>query len=61
MKLPTLEEYDIMCRNHDWYFSYSDDNSVWKKGHAEMLKIETIMREGGDAYCAIYRYHKRGV
>ena len=28
-----------LLRSHDWYFDYSDDHSVWKKGMAERSAI----------------------
>ena len=30
------EEFDNFrkaCQSHDWYFSYSDDNAVWRRGN----------------------------
>ena len=28
-----------LLKSHDWYFDYSDDYSVWKKGMAERSAI----------------------
>jgi hypothetical protein len=27
-------------RNHDWYYMYSDDHSVWKRGRARHSDLE---------------------
>jgi hypothetical protein len=27
-----LEMFDQMCKEHDWYYEYSDDHRVWQKG-----------------------------
>jgi hypothetical protein len=29
-----LEMFDQMCKEHDWYYEYSDDHTVWKRGRA---------------------------
>ena len=31
----SLAILEKLLRSHDWYFDYSDDYSVWKKGMAE--------------------------
>ena len=36
-----LNDLDRFLRSHDWYFDYSDDYSVWKKGMAERSAINT--------------------
>lgn len=28
----TLREYWNMLASHDWYYEYSDDHSVWRRG-----------------------------
>ena len=28
-----IREYFNRLRNHDWYYDYSDDHSVWKRGN----------------------------
>lgn len=57
MKLPTLEEFDIMCRDHDWYYMFSDDHKVYSKGVSETSMIRTIVESGGEEYNVIYRKH----
>ena len=35
----SLVVLEKLLRSHDWYFDYSDDYSVWKKGMAERAAI----------------------
>jgi hypothetical protein len=34
-----MENLIEMLRNHDWYFEYSDDHKVWKRGVAQRAAI----------------------
>jgi hypothetical protein len=38
-----LEELEDKCKAHDWYYEYSDDYSVWKKGQAKAVEIRSIV------------------
>lgn len=31
-KVMTLQEYEELLKNHDWYYQYSDDHGVWDRG-----------------------------
>jgi len=31
----SLAILEKLLKSHDWYFDYSDDHSVWKKGMAQ--------------------------
>jgi len=33
--------WNVLCR-HDWYFEFSDDFSVWKRGAAAESQVKTI-------------------
>jgi hypothetical protein len=55
MKLPTLEEFDLMCSQHDWYYMWSDDHSKYTKGASESSMIRTIVESGEEDYNQIYR------
>lgn len=39
-----LKEFEKALRNHDWYYDYSDDGRVWRRGVAEADSIRN-MRE----------------
>lgn len=34
-----LERLESLLKSHDWYYMYSDDHSVWKKGVSEREAI----------------------
>lgn len=35
----TLEKYFEKLVYHDWYYHYSDDNSIFSEGHEEQEKL----------------------
>ena len=54
--IPLPEYYDMLAR-HDWFYEYSDDNAVWRRGVAS----ETAIREAttqSPAHAELYQaYH----
>lgn len=34
-----MTEYLAALQRHDWFYAYSDDHSVWKRGAAEATKL----------------------
>lgn len=38
------EYYDELC-HHDWFYSYSDDHRVWKRGHSREAFLRAIAQE----------------
>ena len=48
--LITLEE---LVRKHDWYFDYSDDHSVWKRGR----DVQDEIRRQMDICCGLGLSH----
>ena len=48
--LPSLEDFTVLCNNHDWTYEYSDDHSVWKRGSAQRDVLVAICKEGGAEY-----------
>lgn len=54
MKIPTLSEFEIMCREHDWYYWHSDDHRVFKQGQTQARLLDTIVKAGGDKYKEIF-------
>jgi hypothetical protein len=53
MSLPTLKEFEQMCREHDFLYYYSDDHSVYMKGQAKSKELHKVIREGGTDYLDI--------
>ena len=49
----TLQEYYDALEKADWYYDYSDDNSVWRRGMAEIGRLEAVCKEG-PKYAALY-------
>jgi hypothetical protein len=35
----TTEEYQSKLKAHDWFYDYSDDHSVWRRGKAERQEL----------------------
>lgn len=34
-----IEMFESMCKDHDWYFEYSDDHRVWKAGRSSYSEL----------------------
>ena len=59
----TLQDFYDKCAHHDWYYSYSDDHSVWKRGQAvgkELEIIATTSPEHKEIYDAWLAYVSSG-
>ena len=41
------KEYLTKLKQHDWYYNYSDDHSVWTKGRDNAHRLQAIAAEGG--------------
>jgi hypothetical protein len=57
--LPSLNQFWRILRNHDWTYQYSDDHSVWSRGHTELCSIHNIVKEGGDEYNKLFDDYKK--
>ena len=36
-----LEMFEELCKSHDWYYDYSDDHNVWKKGRDSYMSLQS--------------------
>lgn len=54
IELPTLEEFQKLCENHDWTFGYSDDHRVYTRGRDQRDFLLRCITNGGDDYLNIY-------
>ena len=36
---PDLTTLETLLKQHDWYYQYSDDHRMWKRGKAEAEEI----------------------
>jgi hypothetical protein len=40
--MDSLKELYELLKKHDWYYEYSDDFTVWRKGHRNKTLINTM-------------------
>lgn len=40
-----LFNYCKLLHEHDWSYEYSDDNSVWRQGSIERMKLLELQKE----------------
>ena len=40
-----MEDYIYKLRTHDWFYEYSDDHSVWRRGSDERDVIRKLQEE----------------
>ncbi len=38
------EDYLKLLKGHDWYYQYSDDHSVWKRGSEAAQRLTTLAK-----------------
>lgn len=38
-----LQELETLAAKHDWFYEYSDDHSVWKKGFDKQREIDRLV------------------
>lgn len=61
-----LKRLESLCAAHDWYFDFSDDHSVWKRGQRESDAIMAIQRSmiaqgfGAEAKAVVDKYIPKG-
>lgn len=36
------KEFEKKVRTHDWYYDYSDDPSVWRRGRGELEELRKL-------------------
>lgn len=41
----TKDEYISALKRHDWFYEYSDDHSVWRRGSDERSKLYAACSE----------------
>lgn len=42
---PEEENYRKLLKGHDWYYEYSDDHSVWKRGSAARTHLNGLRKQ----------------
>lgn len=51
----SITDLDKLLQSHDWYYMFSDSNSVYNKGLAEEAKIKELVYHLGDEGKEHYR------
>lgn len=46
----TIEVYQKMLDGFDWYYDYTDDICVWRRGNEFHSKLTEIARANGSAF-----------
>jgi hypothetical protein len=58
--LLTFSKFIADLANHDWYYDYSDDASVWRQGQARQ-KALTALADGHPIYQQAYSIYSASV
>jgi len=53
---PEEENYIKLLKSHDWYYDYSDDHSVWRRGSEAYGRLRS-MQKNLDPTGAIWNEH----
>lgn len=56
---PEFDQFRDMVINHDFFYDYSDDNSVWRRGEAQRKAIEECAAKHGGLYQTFWMYSKK--
>jgi hypothetical protein len=53
--------FEKLCKEHDWYYEYSDDHRVWSKGRDDygrlQAKYQWMLTKCPEAANAIWEMH----
>lgn len=49
-----LNQYKTALSNHDWYYSWSDDNRVYFAGEKNLDRLRKLAEENGKAFKIAY-------
>ena len=41
--IPELKQLEVALSTHDWFYQYSDDFAVYKKGRSSLQRIKSYM------------------
>lgn len=58
----TLTDYETELKYHDWFYDWSDDQNVWRRGfeNEQRLRREAETSDLHGALWRRYRFDKRG-
>ena len=52
-----FDEFARQVRAHDWFYQYSDDGGVFRRGADNHERLETIAKERGGIYLKYFAYY----
>ena len=55
----TLQEFYALLERHDWYYDWSDDHRVWRKGTRERNILESLAKENGPEYQTLLEQYRK--
>ena len=54
MESPTLHEFWLRLKRHDWFFHMSDDHGVWLRGDRAHRDLRADAKRLGGTYRSLY-------
>lgn len=51
------EELVRLMRRHDWYYDYTDDGAVWRRGWGQYVELQTLVARLGDKGAVLWNRH----
>lgn len=54
----SLKEFYDLLERHDWFYSYSDDHSVWLAGTRRVDELRAIAAKGGQEYADLLKAYE---
>jgi hypothetical protein len=53
-----MKELEELLKSHDWYFEYSDDHKVWRRGKNQLNAIRRKVKDVGSKGLEMYNKYK---
>jgi hypothetical protein len=57
----TKEKFQVMLKNHDWFFERTEDWSKYQRGRAQRDAIWKAVEELGDEAASMYYSHRQKI
>jgi len=54
----SLQDYYNLLLWHDWFYMYSDDGRVYRKGEAEKARLEALAKQSPEHKALLEGFHK---
>ena len=55
----TLEKYEQMLKNHDWYYMMSDSGYVYEKGYIAERQLKAVAKQSVEHQALYDKYYKQ--